>query len=78
MKEAEKKTFRCGSFIWIYKAESVMENAVTSTESEDRQLSLDPTQRKLARGASQETKVTSYNNLCNRMHEILPDKQKIK
>ena len=55
-----------------------MENAVTSTESEARQLSLDPTQRKLARGASQETKVTSYNNLCNRMHEILPDKQKIK
>lgn len=43
MKEAEKKKV-CVLASFLYKAESVMENAVTSTESEDRQLRLDPTQ----------------------------------
>lgn len=33
--------------------ESALENAATSTESEDRQLMLDATQGKLARGGSQ-------------------------
>lgn len=44
MKEAEKKNHLGVLASFLYKAESVMENAVTSTESEDRQLRLDPTQ----------------------------------